>query len=113
MNPFREENPDVPAQKLVEDYLWELIADRAKLHFSTVVLRNYEAYLSQREYLQEIVEANALVIQGYIVGMAVRDSSIDCMKRHIDVLREFYDYLVERKLVSENPVAGAQLPDRE
>lgn len=59
------------------------------------------------------VEADALVIQGYIVGMAVRDSSIDCMKRHISVLRDFYEYLIERRLIKENPVAGARLPERE
>jgi len=113
MNPFREENPGVPEQKLVDDYLWELNADRARTHFVTEVLRNYEAYLSQRVYLTEIVEANALVIQGYIVGMAVRDSSIACMKQHVDVLSDFYDYLITQHEMDENPAAGARLPDRE
>lgn len=113
MNPFRDENPDTPEDELVNDYLWELNADRKRTHFVTEVLRNFEAYLSQRVWLQEVEEADALVIQGYIVGMAVRESSIDCMKRHIEVLSDFYEYLLERGQVSENPVAGANLPDRE
>lgn len=113
MNPFRDENPDASRQKLVDDYLWELKAVRARNHFVTEVLRNFEAYLSQRVWQNEVTEADPLVIQGYIVGMAVRDSSIDCMKRHLVVLSAFYDYLAERRLVNENPVAGARLPDRE
>ncbi|MCL4473548.1 MAG: hypothetical protein M1455_06365 [Actinobacteria bacterium] len=113
MNPFRDEHPDVPAQRLVDDYLWELNAGRTRSHFVTEVLRNFEAYLSQRVWLNEIDEADASVIQGYIVGMAVRDASIDCMKRHIEVIRNFYDYLIESGLIEENPVAGAHLPERE
>lgn len=112
MNPFRDENPGVPAHKLVDDYLWELKADRTRTRFVTEVLRNYEAYLSQRVYLQEITEAHALVIQGYIVGMAVRQSSVDCLQRHIKVLSDFYDFLIEKGLMAENPVHGANLPDR-
>ncbi len=116
MNPFRDENPDAPASELVEKFLGDprlKKAGPAHIHFATEVLRNYEAYLSQREYLQEVEEAHALVIQGYIVGMAVRDSSIDCIKQHIEVLSAFYDFLISQGHMDENPVAGARLPDRE
>lgn len=95
------------------EYLRRRSIAPARIHCVSEILENYEAYLQQREYLKEIPEAHALVIQGYIVGMAVRDSSIACMKLHIEVLSEFYDFLIKQGLMEENPVAGARLPDRE
>ena len=108
LNPFREERPKVKQHKLVRcylDHLRHLAIAPARIFYAAEVLENYETYLSQRVYLKEIIEAHPLSIQGYIVGMTVRDASVACLKLHLEVLSDFYDFLIRQGIMEENPVA--------
>ena len=104
-DPFAQPDPQI------DDYLamlerWGLSA--VEIRNRELVIKAFEVKMLERRL--SMFEVTPILVQGYLVGLVARSGSVDCLRRHWRVLREYFDFLILRGLYHQNPVTQKIYP---
>lgn len=99
----------------MDNYLLKYIDKLEKKHFSKNTMDAYTRDISRfYDFIQgreeKIQDIDTVSVMAYVQYLQKEGRAVSSIVRNIVSLRNFYKYLIEKRIVNENPVTSYQIP---
>lgn len=104
-------------EKQIKDYLYFAEFGENKKR-NTIVslkkdLKQFRKYLKNVEKIESVGEISSITIRGYLLALQEKKVSNRSMNRKLSSLRMFFRYLVNNKIIYQNPAETVPFPEFE